>query len=244
METPEEMKERLKELGSKKGYIDGIFNYCDRWCERCKFTSKCRNYAFGPEDQNLSWEDTFKYVSNVLKATMLMIEEDANNMGIDLSKIEDNDFKEEPEPFQDKLSKFANETALEINKWFEETDEKTGIKNYDAIKHKKNLSPEYYDAFEVILWYHLFFSVKLERAIHSASDDDFEEFARNDSNGSAKITLIALDRSVAAWSIIMDARPEFEEKILEFLIRLSKIRKVTEERFPEARSYIRPGLDE
>ena len=86
METPEEMKERFKELGEKEGYIDGIFNYCDRWCERCRFTSKCRNYAFDPENQNLSMEDTFKYVSNVLKATMLMIEEDAKEMGIDLSQ--------------------------------------------------------------------------------------------------------------------------------------------------------------
>src|SRR5438132_7750977 len=26
-------------------YIDGIFNYCDRWCERCPFTSRCRSFA-------------------------------------------------------------------------------------------------------------------------------------------------------------------------------------------------------
>src|SRR4051812_36295938 len=26
-------------------YIDGIFNYCDRWCERCPFTSRCRNFT-------------------------------------------------------------------------------------------------------------------------------------------------------------------------------------------------------
>src|SRR5439155_24301861 len=25
-------------------YIDGIFNYCDRWCERCPFTSRCRSF--------------------------------------------------------------------------------------------------------------------------------------------------------------------------------------------------------
>ena len=23
-------------------YIDGIFNYCDRWCERCRFEDRCR----------------------------------------------------------------------------------------------------------------------------------------------------------------------------------------------------------
>ena len=27
------------------GFIVGIFNYCDRWCERCPFTSRCRLFA-------------------------------------------------------------------------------------------------------------------------------------------------------------------------------------------------------
>src|SRR4051812_19237429 len=28
-------------------YIDGIFNYCDRWYERCPFTSRCRSFSMG-----------------------------------------------------------------------------------------------------------------------------------------------------------------------------------------------------
>jgi hypothetical protein len=27
------------------GFIVGIFNYCDRWCERCPLTSRCRVFA-------------------------------------------------------------------------------------------------------------------------------------------------------------------------------------------------------
>jgi len=168
LKTPKEMKERFKKLGSMDGYIDGIYNYCDRWCERCAFTSKCRNYAFDPESENLSEEDTFKYLSNVFKATRLMLEETAEEMGIDLSEIKDTDFKERPEPFQDPLSKFAKETSFEIHDWFEEENEDTGIKNYDSLKHKTNPSDRFLDALEVIMWYNLFISVKLERAIHSA----------------------------------------------------------------------------
>ena len=29
----------------RDGSIVGIFNYCDRWCERCAFTSRCRVFA-------------------------------------------------------------------------------------------------------------------------------------------------------------------------------------------------------
>ena len=27
------------------GFIVGIYNYCDRWCETCSFTSRCRVFA-------------------------------------------------------------------------------------------------------------------------------------------------------------------------------------------------------
>ncbi len=25
----------------KKNYIEGIYNYCNRWCEKCSFTANC-----------------------------------------------------------------------------------------------------------------------------------------------------------------------------------------------------------
>lgn len=29
----------------KPKLIPGIYNYCDRWCERCTFTSRCQSYT-------------------------------------------------------------------------------------------------------------------------------------------------------------------------------------------------------
>src|SRR5262245_42488705 len=29
----------------RKGFIVGIYNYCDRWCETCDFTSRCELFA-------------------------------------------------------------------------------------------------------------------------------------------------------------------------------------------------------
>ncbi len=31
-------KEQLKKLAKDPKFISGIYNYCDRWCERCAFT--------------------------------------------------------------------------------------------------------------------------------------------------------------------------------------------------------------
>ncbi len=33
----------------RNGFIIGIYNYCDRWCETCAFTSRCRVFADGAE---------------------------------------------------------------------------------------------------------------------------------------------------------------------------------------------------
>ena len=40
-------------METQDGFIVGVYNYCDRWCERCLLTSRCRVFA---EEQRLSFE--------------------------------------------------------------------------------------------------------------------------------------------------------------------------------------------
>jgi hypothetical protein len=40
----------LTELANNPDLISGIYNYCDRWCERCPLTSRCLVYATEQED--------------------------------------------------------------------------------------------------------------------------------------------------------------------------------------------------
>lgn len=244
MKTPEEIRDRMKRLASEGGYIEGIYNYCDRWCERCAFTSKCINHAFEPPDYERSEDETFEYLANVFKATMLMLDEMAEDMGIDLSQLDDIGSYDRSVPFSDQLSKSAKETAFEIQSWFETSDPETSVKNIDYLRFRESMDERENDALEVILWYNMFIPVKLERATGSFSESTGDEYACNNRDGSAKVALIGLDRSIAAWAIILESAPEFEDTILNFLIKLSRIRNVTENRFPGARSFIRPGLDE
>jgi hypothetical protein len=37
-------KSSLKNHAPNPDHIPGIYNYCDRWCERCQLTSRCLNY--------------------------------------------------------------------------------------------------------------------------------------------------------------------------------------------------------
>src|SRR5262245_12410315 len=94
--------ELLQELAGDSRFIPGIYNYCDRWCERCPLSHRCLNYAseqaeddpFGtgqlPEPQtrdhsNEKFRD--KYRGN-LQDTLEMLRLEARNRGIDLDDPE------------------------------------------------------------------------------------------------------------------------------------------------------------
>jgi len=89
--------------------------------------------------------------------------------------------------------------------------------------------------------------VKLDRAIESRAEDEIDPEPREtmrDADGSAKIALIGIDRSLAAWAALRKHFPEQEDAFLDFQLRLARIRRQAEKLFPNARAFVRPGFDE
>ncbi len=41
--------DRGMNMGMDADNIEGIFNFCDAWCERCTFTNRCLNYKMRAE---------------------------------------------------------------------------------------------------------------------------------------------------------------------------------------------------
>jgi hypothetical protein len=66
----------------------------------------------------------------------------------------------------------------------------------------------------------------------------------DDMNGSAKVALISINRSLAAWSTLLKIMDEYKKPIMEIIVLLRKIKSVAENEFPKAMAFIRPGLDE
>ena len=73
------------------------------------------------------------------------------------------------------------------------------------------------------------------------SEEGDDEFAK-DSDGSAKVALIAMDHSVGAWGVIR-RHVYADDETLHLIRSLCQLREVVEKEFPEARSFIRPGFD-
>ena len=115
------------------------------------------------------------------------------------------------------------------------------------------------DAADVIQWYHMQIAVKIERAFSSRDrgdeDDDFggddpeltaalEESSTTDTNGSAKVALIGIERSLAAWARIRNHFPDQGDALLDVLVSLDRLRRGLEAEFPDARVFKRPGFDD
>ncbi|MGZ3493260.1 MAG: hypothetical protein ACXWM6_01005 [Thermodesulfobacteriota bacterium] len=245
-------RDRLKKLAADKRFISGIYNYCDRWCERCPQTSRCLNFATSeeefsdPEERDIRNEKFWKKLSGVFEETLELLKESAKEWGIDLETLDDkeelDDIKAERAAVKNHLLSRAAERYRErVEDWFKER-ETLFFETAAAAREGVNLE----EAIEVIRWYQYFICAKVMRAIHGKSEEEEEgpdEFP-SDSDGSAKIALIAIDRSIGAWAVIQNYLTDEDQEVIDLISFLDRLRQAMEETFPKARSFIRPGFDE
>jgi hypothetical protein len=252
----------LTELASNPDLISGIYNYCDRWCERCPLTSRCLVYATEKEDDDssqthdLTNEAFWRKLGSIFQETRDMIAEWARDAGIDLQKVDDED-----DPAQRKrrrqqidnhpLARAGKKYANDASDWFRELDQTVEISDLRVTECKAEPESEsaerFEDAREVIQWYQYQIAVKTMRALSGRLDEaiaaDHTECFK-DSDGSAKVALIGVDRSIAAWRLVQLSLPEREVSIVPLILQLERLRHRIEKTFPYAREFVRPGFDE
>ena len=100
------------------------------------------------------------------------------------------------------------------------------------------------DNLQIVRWYQVFIYVKLMRAISGLQrDPELAEDAQSSPNGSIKAALIAIDRSIGAWGILLKQIQDLRCEINGIILLLAGLRRLIEETFPKARVFIRPGFD-
>jgi hypothetical protein len=259
-------KEEIKKLAENKDLIPGIYNYCDRWCERCAFTARCMNFAMSskytddPEASDITNEKFWQNLSEIFKTTRDMLEESAEEMGIDLNAIDVEEASRE-EGIKDKIvqnhecCRAAKKYYQMVDEFFESeykptlhiVDESDGQRAAELQKIDNLDGPAGLDEMtEIIFWYHHFIYVKLMRSVRGTLGDTpelLEDFPK-DSDGSAKVALIAIDRSMAAWGQMHRYFAGHQDQILSIMMHLDRLRRRVEKIFPEARNFKRPGFDD
>jgi len=235
----------LTELANNPDLISGIYNYCDRWCERCPLTSHCLVYATEQEDNDSSEsrdihnEEFWRKLSLIFQETREMIVEWAQDAGIDLTEPPEEQERRCKRKRQlvdnHPLTRAGKKYANAASDWFREFDQT--MENSDQLE----------DAREVIQWYQYQIAVKTMRALSGQKEEFDEDLAPaelpKDSDGSAKVALIGIDRSIAAWRMMQLSLPERAEAIVPLILQLERLRRRLEYAFPAARDFIRPGFD-
>ena len=78
----------------------------------------------------------------------------------------------------------------------------------------------------------------------SQKEEEEEQLTPYDSLGNAKLLLVSIERIIGAWGYLYQKFEDDEDEILEMLVCLQSLSKKIEQQFPNARTFIRPGLDE
>jgi hypothetical protein len=265
------LQKSLDKLARDPKFISGIYNYCDHWCERCSLSHRCLTYAMecadddgDPAARDIANQKFWDKLHRNFRETLEMIQADAKKRGIDLddsklgAAVARRQSAERRQTAKNlPLARVAKAYISTTNKWFDRAKPLLEAK-VDELKTQVELeigdpggdAEKLSDFTDVIRWYQHFIYVKLCRAIsgHAREDMEMDEELKSfpkDSDGSAKIALIAMDRSIAAWSGLREALGGDDgDSILDLLAQLAKIRLETEKMFPKARAFVRPGFDE
>ncbi len=259
--SPDFNPEEFLNQSPNSTHIEGIYNYCDRWCERCTMSKHCVNYenniqAVGDDDlkNEKFWNDLSQMWENTIKLIYYVAEE----KGIDLKETSDdligskrkNNMDVMKHPLVLKSLKYCRDVdkMIDEDSWLKEKSHELkkkidlGWDNNLIISEAKILK----DCLDVIHWYSPQIMVKLSRALGADSEHEIwckENGFPRDSDGSAKVALIGIDRSIATWGKLMEIFSEKSDQILDLLVILEQLRKSIEYIFPYARSFKRPGFD-
>ena len=173
-------KSELRELAANRDFISGIYNYCDRWCERCPFTTRCLVYATekaadvsdDPEVHDINNAKFWSRLESIFQETHEMILEWAQEAGVDLETLEAEAAQVDREQLrqdakQHELSLSARRYAEMVERWFGEEFAVEQNVHDDTTGKSKNTEEDIdvSDAIEVVRWYQFFVAAKVFRAL-------------------------------------------------------------------------------
>jgi hypothetical protein len=234
------MKPRFVELAADPSLVHGIYNYCDQWCTYCPHTERCLAFkCLRDQEQRRPgdiFEDLAASVNEMISFSRDVVQsEGAASPLAELAVLPTIGSSVDLPHIDDPLERRGREYAMETARFL--------MSVAPTLPMPKGGAGGTPAPMEVVLWYHALIAVKIYRALASAAmSRQGKPGLVDDAQGSAKVALIAIDRSRKALrqlkSKLHDAR------IDRLLGRLERLGAEMERRFPDARAFVRPGLDE
>lgn len=256
------IKKMMDQADDDDNFLPGIYNYCDRWCERCSFTDECMNYATFLEleqeepDEIAPSEKTSVLINNIFNDVLSFLKEEAEKAGVDLNEeIDMSNYESARErAHSHPLANRSYEYFRLVDKWIKSRGEFVRGKadefiqfaelGLDEDKIEDNLH-EFHDALEVIQWYFTLIRVKIIRALRTKFYDPLDDPESNKEQYyiQAKVAWLGCQKSLESWRVLYEFLTEDEDKILDILAYLDGLMKDIAKEFPEIETFKRPYFD-
>ena len=218
------------------GFIVGIYNYCDRWCERCALTNRCRVFA------SLAEIDFEEGNGPLTESRMVRERRRLASQMIELhAEAEERGEAALPKPGQ-RVGMLPPDMEASLG-----PDPEVVAAGADLHKKFQRLAmsanPTVRIAIETIKYFSLFVPMKMMRAFSQVARDG-PGGQQSDANGSGKAALLALDQMERAWQCLIESHHVTVSGAAPFLAELARMQRNLNRALPNARQFVRPGLDE
>ena len=238
----------MLEAATVKQHIPFISSYCDRWCESCAFTSRCS--AFDVHIAMGMCGDIHDAIELAIgtphpagdapdrPVPAWIAEIDNSEMpAAELDEFTRQEEQRDQRIHDTSIAKVAEALSMLAYEWFQA--------RYDDVSSGADVVLT--EALAIARHDALFVAAKLHRALdgldrHREGHEEDDDPVQNDWNGSAKVALISIDRSEAAWRTIAAATGDDTPR--EIADALRALHADVERMFPDVWKFIRPGFDE
>jgi hypothetical protein len=217
-----------------------VFNFCDRWCERCKLSGICRVYQKEREREKRfikqgidpkSWEATFITVKESFQETLILLEKEMKRLKIkiteeDSKRYEKEDKRKEKSAKNDRLYNVSLKLNYSLVKLVEDL-------NFYFLEEKpKNIE----EPLEILSYYMHFISAKIHRAVLSEIEEKEMKYEDTtyDSKTSAFLSYVAIVKIINALKFISHLKnlyPKLHQKTKKLIPLFEELNGVLEERF-------------
>jgi hypothetical protein len=225
----------------REGFIVDIASYCDRWCEACAFTSHCRVFATSARLEALL-DPNLRVVA---EAPPLPIEPDVDEpRGVparrDVCDVLAEGVPVMAGPLEHPVRVSPEHEALRARA------ERYRTRVWDWLRERReggHGNPA--DALSVVEWFHTLIAAKVSSALACrAAAPSWNEVDHTDADGTAKVVLLGIERSYAAWLALVESHVVSPTDAAPFVRDLVWLSATIERVFPNARRFVRPAFDE
>ncbi|MGD9611357.1 MAG: hypothetical protein AB7V22_00460 [Kiritimatiellia bacterium] len=161
---------------------------------------------------------------------------------------------------QHPLAQMAMDYMQRTSRWLEDAQLDLQAVADDLVQAARSPAPndaedealEIGDMIEVVTWYHTLLPPKISRALdgrlealepEDGKPEELGEIRLEDANGSGRVALLAIERSIAAWVRLREIVPAQEDAILNLLVLLDRLRAGIHLALPGAHDFRLPFLE-